>query len=105
MAPVLPGYKVWEYWTPLLVSASPLLSPWIDTTGFTILLPWFVFAGGTSVFSIDGSLDGSTADADFNYAAPTSGTPVTVISPFLRFHVVQSASDATKSKIFLQARA
>ncbi len=104
---VLPGYKIWEYYTPLTVAASPLLSPWIDTTGFTTVFPSWKFTGGTQVFSIDASIDGTTADADMSalYSAPTHATAFAVLSPFLRLHVVQSVADATVTKILLQARA
>jgi hypothetical protein len=103
--PVLPGYKLWEWTTPLTQAASPLLSAWFDTTGYTTLLPFMISAGGTTVYGIDGSFDGTNADADFAYAAPTSGTPVTILSPYIRFKVTQTVADATKTKIFLQARA
>lgn len=103
--PVLPGYKIWEWLTPLTVANSPLTSPWIDTTGFTTVFPWFSFAGGTSTPTIEGSADGANVDADFSYSAPTSATAFSVISPFIRFKVVQTAADATKTKIFLQSRA
>jgi len=103
----LPGYKIWEYYTPLTVANSPLLGPWIDTTGFTQVLPYWKFTGGTQVFSIDASIDGSTADTDLGslYSAPVSGTAFDVKSPWLRLHVVQSVADATVTKILLQSRA
>lgn len=105
--PTLPGYKIWEYFTPLTVAASPLLSPWIETTGFTTVLPFWKFTGGTQVFSVDASVDGVNADTDLGslYSAPVSGTAFSVASPFLRLHVVQSVADATVTKIFLQSRA
>jgi hypothetical protein len=103
--PVQPGYRVWGTFTPLTLAASPLTSQWIDTTGFTIFLPWFSFAGGTSTFTVEGGTDGTNADADFAYAGLVSGTAVTVISPLIRFRVVQTVADATKTKIFIQARA
>jgi hypothetical protein len=106
MAPTLPGYKIFENSAVVTTAASPLLSAWIDTTGFTIVVPWFTFAGGTTVFTVEGNFDGvSAADADFNYASLTSGTAFTVISPFIRFRLVQTVADATKSKIFIQVRA
>lgn len=88
----------------LTVAASPLLSAWLDVSGLTSVLPWFAFASGTSTHSIEGSWDGVSADADFAYTAPTSGTAFTVISPFIRWRTVQSAADATKSKVYLAAR-
>lgn len=105
MAPTPPGYTVWEWSAPLTVAASPLVSPWIDTGGFTQVVPFFVFAGGTSTPAIQGSFDGSTADADFAYAAPVSGTAFNVLSPYIRFQVTQTVADATKTKIYLKTRA
>jgi hypothetical protein len=104
---VSPGYKIWQYLTPLTTAASPLVSPWLDTTGFTIILPWFLFVAGTSVHSLEGSFDGSTLDTDLTaaYAAPTSLTPITVVSPYVRWRTVQTVANATTSKIFLQSRA
>jgi hypothetical protein len=107
MAPTLPGYKIWEYYTPLTVAASPLLSPWFDTTGYTQVVPAWKFTGGAQAFSLDASLDGVNLDADMTtlYSAPATGTAFTVFSPFFRLHVVQTVADATVTKILLQARA
>ena len=107
MAPTPPGYHLWEYSTPLTVAASPLLSPWIDATGFTQVVPGFKFTGGTSTATIEASLDGSTLDSDLTtlYSSPTSGTAFSVVSPYFRFKVVQTSSDATVTKILLQSRA
>lgn len=88
----------------LTVAASPLLSPWIECVGFSQVVPFFAFAGGTSTHSIEGSFDGQNPDADFAYAAPVSGTPFTVISPFIRWKTVQTVADATKSKVLLRPR-
>lgn len=84
-------------------AASPLVSAWFNVAGYARVLPWFAFAGGTSVHSLEGSWDGSTLDADFVYAAPTSGTAFDVISPYIRWRTVQTVADATKSKIYLTA--
>src|SRR5690242_6564326 len=107
MAPTPPGYHLWEQWTPLTQAASPLVSPWIDASGFSQVVPAWKFTGGTSTPSIEASLDGSTLDADLTtlYSAPTSGTAFNVVSPFFRFKVVQTVADATVTKIFLQSRA
>jgi hypothetical protein len=95
----------WSYSGPVLtVALSPLVSPWIEAVGFSQVLPWFAFAGGTSTHSIEGSFDGSAVDADFVYSAPTSGTAFTVLSPFFRWKTVQTVADATKSKVVLRAR-
>jgi hypothetical protein len=88
----------------LTVAASPLVSPWLDCSGHSQVVPWFAFAGGTSVHSIEGSFDGVNVDTDAVYGAPTSGTPFTVLSPFIRWKTVQTVADATKSKIYLRAR-
>lgn len=100
MASTLP----WSNTTPITTALSPLLSPWIEAVGFSQVVPFFAFAGGTSTHSIEGSFDGSTADADFNYGAPVSGTAFTVLSPYFRWKTVQSVADATKSKVVLRAR-
>ncbi|MCW2767923.1 MAG: hypothetical protein JWO11_3882 [Nocardioides sp.] len=88
----------------LTVAGSPLLSAWLDVSGYGRVLPWFVFAAGTSTHSIEGSWDGTAADADFAYTAPTSGTEFNVVSPFIRWRTVQTVADATKSKVYLVAR-
>ena len=106
---LLPGYTIWEYNnSPVLtVAASPLLSPWFDSTGYTKVLPSFKFTGGTSTLSIEGSWDGITLDADLTtlYSAPVTGTEFTVFSRWFRFKVVQTIADNTVTKIFLQSRA
>ena len=105
MAPTPPGYTLWEWTTPLTQAASPLQSPWIDTAGYTQVVPFFIFAGGTSTVALQGAFDGATADADFGYSAPTSGTAFTVLSPYIRFRLVQATADATRTKACVQARA
>lgn len=106
MAPTPPGYRLWESFTALTVAASPLTSPWIDCSGFSLVLPAFKFTGGTSTPSIEASIDGSTVDPDLTslYSAPTSGTAFSVLSPYLRFKVVQTVADATVTKIVLTSR-
>jgi hypothetical protein len=100
-----PGALLWRTTDPLLLANSPLVSPWINAESFGSVLPWFSFAGGTSTHSIEGSFDASTADADFAYAAPVSGTAFDVRSPFIRWRTVQTVANATKSKVVLRARA
>ena len=100
-----PGALLWQNLAVITTAASSLLSPWIPTTSFSRVLPFFAFAGGTSVHSIEGSFDGSTVDADLTYSAPTSGTEFNVISPFFRWKTTQTVADATKSKVVLRARA
>jgi hypothetical protein len=58
MAPTPPGYRLWEWFTPLTQAASPLTSPWIDATGFSQVVPGFKFTTGTSTASIEASIDG-----------------------------------------------
>lgn len=98
------GATLWQNTDPLLLANSPLVSPWIPCEGFSAVLPWFSFAGGTSTHSVEGSFDGANADADFAYAAPTSGTAFDVRSPFIRWRTVQTVANATKSKITLKAK-
>jgi hypothetical protein len=100
-----PGSLLWQSTAPITTAASPLLSPWISTDGISRVLPWFAFTGGTSTHSIEGSFDGSAADADFAYTAPTSGTEFNVVSPFIRWRTAQTVGDATKSKVVLRGRA
>ena len=106
MAPTPPGYRLWEQFTALTVANSPLTSPWIDCSGFSQVVPGFKFTGGTSTPSIEASVDGSTLDSDLTtlYSAPTSGTAFSVVSPFIRFKVVQTVADATVTKIVLTSR-
>lgn len=68
------------------------------------LVPWMLSAGGTTVYGLQGSWDGVTLDADFVYGAPVSGTPITLLSPFVRFTITQTVADATKSKVYLRQR-
>jgi hypothetical protein len=103
-----PGERLWESLAPLTVAASPLVTAWLDTTGFTVVLPSYKFTAGTTVITAEGSFDGVNLDADLTalYSAfPASGTPFNVLSPFFRVRIVQSVSDATVTKVFLQARA
>ena len=111
--PTLPGYRVWETLTPLTVAASPLVTSWIDTTGFTNLLLTYVFTNstGTTTPTIEGSFDGTNLDTDMTYAALAaspqlaSGLVVAVLTPFIRFRLVQATADATRTKMCVQARA
>jgi len=108
-----PGDRVWEQVTPVTVASSPVVTGWIDTTGFTTLLLTYVFTNstGTTTPTIEGSFDGATLDTDMAYAALaaspqiTTGVSVTVLTPFVRFRIVQATADATRTKLFIQARA
>jgi hypothetical protein len=111
--PTPPGYKVWEQTAAVTVAASPLVSAWFDTTGYTTLLLTYVFTNstGTTTPTIEGSFDGSTLDTDMVYAALaaspqiTAGVSVAVITPFIRFRIVQATADATRTKFCAQSRA
>ena len=178
----LPGNRVWEYNTPATVALSPVVTGWIETTGFTNLLLSYVFtnSAGSTVLTVEGSFDAANLDTDITYpalpalvpaqplvpattvaaqnvnlypvqvvitggtltavvvggvtvgaaagtyivpsgsaisvtysAAPTwvwsalpavLGTVVPVLTPYVRFRIVQATADATRTKIFVQAR-
>ena len=105
---MLPGYHIWEYnpASPLTTALSPLLSGWFDSQGYTVVMPSFKFTTGTSVHSIMGSWDGLSEDTDLSglWATPVSGTALVVMSPWFQWKTVQTISNATVSKVFLQAR-
>jgi hypothetical protein len=113
MALTPPGWKVWEYVTPATVALSPIVSGWFDTTGYTNLLLSYVFTNstGSTTPTIEGSFDGSTLDTDMTYAALaaspqlTTGLVVAVLTPFIRFRIVQATADATRTRMCVQARA
>jgi hypothetical protein len=104
--PVLNGYRVAEYLTPVTVAASPVTGPWVETSGFTRIVGWLAVAGGTTVVTIEYGTDGATADADFTPQTVAAGANANfdVLGPYLRFRIVQSVADATKTKLYLQAR-
>ncbi len=105
--PVSNGYRVAEYLTPVTVAASPVLGPWVETSGFTQALGWLSVAGGTTVVTVEYGTDGATADADFTPVTIAAGAvaPFNVLGPYLRFRIVQTVADATKTKLYIQARA
>ncbi len=102
------GWKVWEQVAPVTVAASPLVSPFFDTTGYTNLLISYVFTNstGTTTLTVEGSFDGTTQETDIVYAA-VGATPATVqvTTPYVRFRIVQATADATRTKALAQARA
>jgi hypothetical protein len=106
--PTPPGYKVWEYITPATTALSPIVSGWFDTTGYTNLLISYVFTNstGTTTLTVEGSFDGSTQETDITYAA-VGATPATVqvVTPYIRFRLVQATADATRTKACAQSRA
>ena len=100
--PLAPGWKVWEYVTPATTALSPIVSGWFDTTGYTTLLLTYVFTNSTGT---------TTLDTDMTYAALaaspqiTTGVSVAVITPYVRFRLVQATADATRTKFCVQSRA
>ncbi len=111
--PTPAGYKVWEITAPVTVASSPVVTGWFDTSGYTTLLLTYVFTNstGTTTLTIEGSFDGIVLDTDMTYAALaaspqiTTGVSVTLITPFIRFRIVQATADATRTKICAQSRA
>lgn len=106
----LPGYKVWSTNVALTTAASPLVTGWFDTTGYTQLVVSYFSAGGTNVATLEGSFDGTTQDTDLSYGAAltssaTAATVVPVLTPFFRLRLVQTVGNATSTKVFIQARA
>jgi hypothetical protein len=107
-----PGYKVWETATPLTTAASPLVTGWYDTTGYTTLLVTAVIANstGTTTFTVEGSFDGAALDSTMTYASsvtastPAAGTTYTVQHAFVRFRIVQATANATTTTFFIQSR-
>src|SRR5258708_35212832 len=103
-----PGFKVWEQVAAVTVAASPLVSPFFDTSGYTNLLISYVFTNstGTTTLTVEGSFDGTAQETDITYAA-VGAPPATVqiLTPFLRFGIVQATADATRTKALAQSRA
>ena len=112
MAWTLPGNKIWENTIPLTTAASPLVTGWYDTTGFTTLLVGCAFTNttGTTTLTVEGSFDGATLDSTMTYpagiTATNAPTPVAIIvqHTFVRFRVVQATANATVTTIYVQAR-
>jgi hypothetical protein len=102
------GWKVWEQTAAVTVAASPLVSGWFDTTGYTNLFISYVFTNstGSTTLTVEGSFDGSTQETDITYSA-VGATPATVpvTTPYVRFRLVQATADATRTKALAQARA
>jgi hypothetical protein len=104
----LPGWKVWDWVTPVTLALSPVVTGWFDTTGYTNLLVSYVFteSTGTTTLTVEGSFDGTTLETDITYAAVgASPATVQVLTPFVRFRMVQATADSTRTKVLAQARA
>ena len=101
------GDVIAETTTPLTVAASPYLSAWVETTGCTQALGWLAVAGGTTVATVEYGTDGATADADFTPVTISAGanTPFNLLGRYCRVRIVQTVADATKTKLYLQAKA
>jgi hypothetical protein len=95
----------WANTAVVTVAASPLVSPWIDAQHYSQIVTGFLFTGGTSVHSIEGSFDGVNPDADITYAAPTNLAVMNIVHPYFRWKTVQTVADATKSKVIVKTRA
>ncbi len=102
-----PGAKIWETVAPLTQAASPLVTGWFNTYGFTNIVLAYVFTGGTTTMTIEGSVDAVALDATHAYAAlaasPQTAVVVPVMHNYIRFRLVQSAADATVTTVFAQA--
>jgi hypothetical protein len=105
--PLRNGDVIWETVTPLTTALSPALSPWVETTGVTQALGWLAVAGGTTVVTVEYGTDGSTVDADFTAVTIAAGVnvPFNLYGRFARVRIVQTVADATKTKLYLQAKA
>ena len=102
-----PGTKVWEQTATATLALSPIVSGWFDTTGYGNLFISYVFTNstGTTTLTVEGSFDGTNLESDIVYAA-VGATPATVavLTPFVRFRLVQATADATRTKALAQAR-
>jgi hypothetical protein len=109
----LPGFKIWENTVPVTTGASPVVTGWYDTTGYTSLLINAVIANstGTTTLTIEGSFDGVNLDATMTYTPAVSastgvgGTVFVVQHTFVRFRVVQATANATTTTVYVQSRA
>ena len=101
------GDVIWETTTPVLLVNSPVLGPWVETTGVTQALGWLAVAGGTTVVTVEYGTDGAAADADFTPVTIAAGAnvPFNLYGRYARVRIVQSSADATKTKLYLQAKA
>lgn len=107
MAALAPGSKIWGTVAPLTVAASPLVTSWFDTDGYTNIVLAYIFTGGTTVMTVEGSGDAESLEATHAYAAlaasPVTALVVPVMHDFIRFRLVQSVADATVTTVFAQA--
>jgi hypothetical protein len=101
------GDTIWETLTPATTALSPILGPWVETSGVTQALGWLAVAGGTTVVTVEYGTDGAAADADFTPVTIAAGAnvPFNLYGRFCRVRIVQTSADATKTKLYLQAKA
>lgn len=98
-----PGTDLWDRDAPLTLAASPLVTPWFSTDGYDNIVASFVFTGGTTAFTVEGSEDASTLDTARTYTAiSTSPATVGVKHRFIRFRLVQTVADATVTSVFVK---
>lgn len=111
MALTLPGQKLYENSAALAVGAPAVLTPFMDTTGYTTLLLSYIFTNstGTTTMTVEGSFDGVTLDSTNPYAAlpasPQAGATVIVMHTYVRIRIVQATAPATVSTVYVQSRA
>jgi hypothetical protein len=105
--PLRNGDVIWETVTPVLLVNSPVLGPWVETSGCTQALGWLAVAGGTTVVTVEYGTDGAAADADFTPVTIAAGAnvPFNMYGRYARVRIVQTSADATKTKLYLQAKA
>lgn len=107
MATTAPGSKIWETVTSLTVANSPLVTDWFDTDGYTNIVLAYVFTAGTTVITVEGSIDAEVQDTTHAYAAlaasPQTALVVPVMHDFIRLRLVQTVADATVTSVFAQA--
>jgi hypothetical protein len=103
-----PGATLWAHTTPVTTAASPLLSPWLSTDGFSQVYTIGVSTGGTTTVTLEWGFDGASADAN---VTPTTVSPLVltvtlrdVLAPFMRVRWDQTVANATVSKITLKSR-
>lgn len=101
------GAVLWETTTPVTLVNSPVLGPWVETTGCTQALGWLAVAGGTTVVTLEYGTDGASADADFTPVTIAAGANAAfnLYGRYCRVRIVQTIADATKTKLYLQAKA
>jgi len=101
-----PGSELWSTAAALTVAASPLVTPWFSTDGYNNLILSYVFTGGTTAMTVEGSGDAATLDSTRTYTA-VGASPATVLVKhrFIRFRLVQTTADAAVTSVFVKTSA